>query len=107
MDMALVTVRVPIDGNDARSRSWTYDVETDLTNNNDVVFVDDRNGTTKVELCRVNLESDGNVAIFGKTQTVEDAVIYTLAGGGMHSVGGIHGISHTGTTASISIKVKV
>jgi hypothetical protein len=105
--MSIVTVRVPISGNDARSAAWSYDVEAALAADNDVVFVDDRDGTTKVELGRLNLESDGDVAIFGKTQTVADAVIHTLAGGGIHTVGGIYGISHTGTTADISIKVKV
>jgi hypothetical protein len=105
--MATITVRVPINGNDPRSRGWVYDVSQHIDAGNDVVFVDDADGTTKVEVSRVQLDSAGSIAIYGKGFVASDAKVVALAQGGFHVVGGIYGFVAANTSASVGIHVKI
>ena len=105
--MSTITVRVPINGNDPRSRGWIYNVSTHIDAGNDVVFVDDADGTTKVEVAHVQLDSDGHVAVYGKGQAASDAQTLTLASGGLHELGGIYGFVAASTSTSVGIHVKI
>lgn len=105
--MSTVTVRVPISGNDPRSKGWLYDVSQHIDAGNDVVFVDDADGTTKVEVSRVQLDSAGHIAVYGKGYTPSDAKALTLAATGFHVVGGIYGFVAATTSSSVGIHVKV
>jgi hypothetical protein len=105
--MGTTTVRVPVSGNDPRSSGWMQDISKDIDAGNDVVFVDDRDGTTPVEVSRVQMAADGHIGIYGKGYAAAAAISVSLVAGGFHQIGGIGGIVAAQTKTGCGIHVKV
>jgi hypothetical protein len=105
--MATSTVKVPINGNDPHCRSWIYNVSQHIDAGNDVMLVDELDGSTPVEVSNIHLDTDGSIAFHGKAYDATAAVSISLAAGGFHSIGGIHKILKAGTSANAGIHIKV
>lgn len=105
--MAVVTVYVPINGNEKETSGWICNVSAHIDAGNDVQFYDANSTSTPVSVSRINLASDGAVTIWGAHETISDAQTMYFLAGHMHVCTGIHGIRADDTDTSIGIKTKI
>lgn len=104
--MATVSVSVPVSGNQAEREGWLYNVSQHIDAGDDVEFID-ANDSSDVDIGRIQLDTGGKVAIWGKGYSSSDAQSIELAGGEFHSIGGIHGIRVADTETGLGIHVKI
>ena len=101
--MAVTEVVVP-NAEPYRS-SFVEEVSTVLDAGNDVLFVDDVDGSP-AEIAFINIAVDGEVEHRGKSQVDADSVIDTLVAGGWHSMGSVGKLFAAGTDASLVMNVR-
>lgn len=85
---------------------WMENVSQHIDASNDVQFVDE-DGTTNVEVSRIQLDVAGYVCFWGMGYTSANAKRIYLEAGGFHTIGGIHYIRAADTDTSLGIHVKI
>lgn len=105
--MGTISVPVPTNGNSKTSSGWAYDVSQHIDAGDDVIFVDEADTSIGVEVSKVHLNSDGHIGMYGRGATSAAAVSMSFAGGGLHVVGGVHGIVAAETSIGVGIHVKL
>lgn len=103
--MATTTIYVPVNENLKARTGWIESVSAAIAAGNDVEFKD-MDKSTDVEVSRILVGTAGYVSVWGLGYTKAQAKAIYLEAGGIHSIGGIHGIRATDTTAT-GIHVKL
>jgi hypothetical protein len=104
--MSTVEMKVPISGNKNEIDGWLENVSQHIDAGNSVEFIDMLD-STDVNISRIQLDTAGSVAIWGKGQVISDAKRIALTAGEFHTIGGIHGIDVANTDASKGLHVKI
>lgn len=105
--MSVISVYVPVCGNDSERVGWVSNISQHIDSGNDVEFFDANDHSKKTFISILNLTADGNVAVWGAHETISEAKTLTLDNGFMHVVPGVHGIRADDTDSSLGIKVKI
>jgi len=105
--MATTTIRVPVNGNSREMAGWSYNVSAELAAGNDVKFVDDINGTTEVNVFRVNVATAGTLKhrAAGQADNQAQALYYTA--GWNESAVGICKVFVADSTAGLNARVAI
>jgi hypothetical protein len=104
--MSIVKMKVPISGNKNEIDGWLENVSQHIDAGNSVEFIDALD-SANVNISRIQLDTAGSVAIWGKGYTQDTAKRITLTAGEFHTIVGIHGIDVANTDASKGIHVKI
>lgn len=104
--MSVVSVKVPVRGNEVERTGWCENVSQHIDAGNDVKFVD-RDTNEDVEISRIQLDTNGTVNVRGSAYADHQSKALTLISGGFHRIGGIHKILTASTTTSAGIHVKI
>lgn len=106
--MATVTVKVPVNGGSKEREGWMYNVSADIDAGNDVQFVDDVDGTTQVNVRRIQCAADATVNHRGKgLADYQSQAIFYVAGGWHDVATGISKILAASTSTSKGIHVAI
>lgn len=103
--MATSTVLVPVNGNKNEMDGWLENASQHIDAGNDVEFVDELGAD--VNISRIQLDTAGSVAIWGKGYTQASAKRIALIAGVWHEIPGIHGIDRANTDTGRGIHVKI
>lgn len=104
--MSIEKVKVPVSGNKNEIDGWVENISQYIDVGKSVEFVDMLDGTD-VNISRIQLDTAGSVAIWGKGYTIDTAKSIELTAGEFHTIGGIHGIDVANTGIDLGIHVKI